>query len=325
MASPPLTIWTNVKYPDDAVELLRTGSSPHQLIFAAKTEDSNLTPGLPDASLSQSDIAFGQPDPDQLLATPRVKWVHLNTAGYTRYDRDDLRTALQSCGAILTNSSTLYANPCAQHILALMLAVNRQLPASMEAQRQHQWLWKPLRFEAKTLTGQTALIAGFGSIARRLVELLQPFNMNILATRRSPGGEEPIKVYPQSDIAQLLPQADHVINILPESCENEEYFDADLFKQMKTGAAFYNIGRGSTVDTYALRTALETHKLAAAYLDVTMPEPPDEDDLLWTTPHCYITPHIAGGQQNEYIAIVQHFLTNLNRYMSSRPLLDRVF
>jgi len=324
MPGQPLTIWTNVKYPADAIEILRHGAAPHKLIFSQKTEISNLTPGAPDPTLAQADIAFGQADPDQLLLLPNLKWLHLNTAGYTRYDRDDLRAAFKSRGAILTTSSTIYANPCAQHILAMMLAFNRKLAESLEAQRGRDWQWRSLRFQAKTLTGQTALIAGFGSIARRLVELLKPFDMTILATRRKPRGDEPIPVHPQDELPRLLPQADHIINILPEGMETEEYFNADLFKLMKPTACFYNIGRGSTVDTYSLRTALETGKLAAAWLDVTMPEPPTPDDPIWTTPRCHFTPHIAGGQQDEYTVLVHHFLTNLNRFIRNESLLDRI-
>src|SRR5262249_8722039 len=154
--------------------------------FAAKTEDSNLAAGVPDEGLAQAEVAFGQPDPDQMLRQENIRWVHLNSAGYTRYERDDLRQAFQKRGATLTNSSSVYANPCAQHILAMMLSANRHLPNSISAQTNKSWEWRTLRFDVATLTGQTVLIVGYGAIARRLVELLKPFGAQVIATRRRP-------------------------------------------------------------------------------------------------------------------------------------------
>ena len=70
--------------------------------------------------LNDADIAVGQPDPMQVMNLPRLKWVHLTTAGYTRYDRDDIREAFRRRGAMMTNSSMVYAEPCAEHVFAMM-------------------------------------------------------------------------------------------------------------------------------------------------------------------------------------------------------------
>jgi len=93
---------------------------------------------------------------------------------------------------------------------------------------------------------------------------------------------------------------------------------------MKNGAVFYNVGRGVTVDQPALLAALRSGRLAAAYLDVTDPEPPPPDDPIWSVPNCWITPHAAGGHQDESERVVAHFLENLRRFEAGDPLLDRV-
>src|SRR5437773_7893447 len=105
MPGQKLTIWTNVRYPPAAMDLLRSGTAAHEIIFASRTEDSNLAPGVADPALDHADIAFGQPDPQQLIAHPRIRCVHLNSAGYTRYDREDLRKAFAARGAAMSNSS----------------------------------------------------------------------------------------------------------------------------------------------------------------------------------------------------------------------------
>jgi phosphoglycerate dehydrogenase-like enzyme len=87
---------------------------------------------------------------------------------------------------------------------------------------------------------------------------------------------------------------------------------------------FYNIGRGSTVSQSALDSALRTGRLSAAYLDVTDPEPLPPDHLLWTSPNCFITPHIGGGHGDETITLVRHFLENLRHYEADQPLKDRI-
>jgi phosphoglycerate dehydrogenase-like enzyme len=84
------------------------------------------------------------------------------------------------------------------------------------------------------------------------------------------------------------------------------------------------VGRGTTVDQTALLAALQSGRLAAAYLDVTDPEPLPVDHPLWSAPNCYITPHSAGGHRTEPMRLAGHFLDNLRRFERGEPLLDRV-
>jgi len=72
---------------------------------------------------------------------------------------------------------------------------------------------------------------------------------------------------------ELLPQADHVVNILPANAGTERFIDRRRIGLMKPTAIFYNIGRGNTVEQPALLEALQKRKIAGAYLDVTDPEP----------------------------------------------------
>jgi phosphoglycerate dehydrogenase-like enzyme len=112
---------------------------------------------------------------------------------------------------------------------------------------------------------------------------------------------------------------------LPESASTRHFFDSERFGQFKPGARYYNIGRGPTTDQEALRTALTSGHLAAAYLDVTDPEPLPPDHPLWSLPNCYITPHTGGGHVTEPIRTVQHFIDNLRLYERGEPLVDRVW
>ena len=321
----PLRIWYNMNYPAPATELLKKSVAPHQLIFARSLQSSNLDAGAPDPQLAEADVAFGQPNPDALLNLPRLKWVHLTSAGYERYDRADLRAAFTARGTILTNSSSVYDEPCAEHALAMMMALARRLPDAWERQRtDHAWPTAAIRANCHLLVGQTALILGYGAIARRLIELLTPMRMKLMAIRRKPTGNETVPTYAEAEIDRYLPEADHVVNVLPGGSSTTNFINAHRLSLMRPIAILYNIGRGSTVDQDALLAALRENRIAGAYLDVTQREPLPADHPLWTAPNCYITPHTAGGHHDEFERLMQHFLEDLRRFTSNQPLLDRV-
>ncbi|HEX4795048.1 MAG TPA: D-2-hydroxyacid dehydrogenase [Humisphaera sp.] len=320
-----LTIWCNAKFPEPAMARLRERVGGHRLLLPQALQKSNLAAGAADPMLAEADIAFGQPDPVQAMQLPRLKWVHLTTAGYTRYDREDLRTAFRARGAVLTNSSMVYADPCAQHAVASMFALARRLPQCMDDQRAAKsWHQADHRARSQVLTGQSVLILGFGAIARRLVELLAPLRMDITAVRRRVNGDEPCRVVPTEQVDQMLGQADHVMNILPQSLQTEGFMTRARIEKIKSGAAYYNIGRGSTQDQAALVDALKSGRLSGVYLDVTDPEPLPPEHPLWTAPNCYITPHTAGGRAGEFDAHVEHFTGNLERFLAGKELLDRI-
>jgi phosphoglycerate dehydrogenase-like enzyme len=127
-----------------------------------------------------------------------------------------------------------------------------------------------------------------------------------------------------AEATRALGAADHVLNILPAALATDGFFGAARLQAMKPGAIFYNIGRGTTVDQPALIAALTSGHLGAAYLDVTTPEPLPPDHPLWMAPNCFITPHSAGGHDDESVRLVRHFLENLGRFTSGQPLIDRV-
>lgn len=308
---PPLTIWCNASLGEPAHALLREGTRAHRRV----------------ETLTEADVVYGQPEPEQLLAAPRVRWVHVSSAGYGPYDRADVRGALRAQGARLTKSSFVYDEPCAEHVLAFMLADARRLgEAYANAAGPRAWPQLGLRARARLLEGQSVVIAGFGSIGRRLVQLLAPFEMKVSGLRRRVAGDEPVPVFAWGtpEAARALAEADHVVDVLPGSASTQRAFGAAVFAGLKAGAVFYNIGRGTTVDQEALRAALAAGKLSAAYLDVTDPEPLPPEHPLWTTPNCFVTPHAAGGHSDEAERSVRHFLDNLARFTAGEPLADEI-
>ena len=226
----------------------------------------------------------------------------------------------------LSNSASVYSEPCAQHLLAFMLADARQLPRSFAHQSgDHAWTQLETRADCRLLGPEsTVLLVGFGTIAARLAALLAPFGPRVVGVRRSPSGSESVPTPSIAELPRLLSEADHVVNILPGGASTRHFFDAARFQQIKPDAVFYNIGRGSTVDQLALGASLNNGRLRAAYLDVVDPEPLPSTNPLWHAPRCTITPHSAGGHANEQARLLAHFVGNLRRFEAGETLSDRV-
>ena len=320
-----LAVFCDSGFGEGAESSLRKGISPHSLLLPEKPGESVLAVASRDPLFDQAEIAFGQPSVESVLGSSRLRWLQITSAGFTRYDTPEFRAAAKACGLVVTNSSSVFAEPCAEHLFAFMLAQARQLPTTLHVRGPGgtAW-WLDLRQGCFCLEGQHAVILGYGAIGRRLVELLTPLRMKITAMRRNPLGVADIRAVDPSQLASVLPTADHVINILPANADSRSFFSAERFGQMKKGAIFYNIGRGSTVDQPALVDALQRGHLGAAWLDVTDPEPLRESDPLWSAPRCYITPHLAGGHHGEEGSLVAHFLRNFQHFIAGAALADRI-
>ena len=322
-----MRIWCNHPLPETAASLLRRGAARHDLTLYER--DKSLPPerDAADPVPADTDLIFGQPDPSALLRAGPLRWVQLTSAGYTRYDREDVRAALREHGGALTNSSAVFAEPCAQHLAAMMFALARQLPRSLDNQRgPRSWLQHQTQGRGGRLLGEgdTVFIFGFGRIARRLVEILAPLRMRVSGVRRTPCGDEGVPMLTEAEADARLGEAGHVVNILPDNPATRGFFGAARLARFRPDAKFYNVGRGATVDQEALAGALREGRLAAAYLDVTSPEPLPPEHPLWDAPNCLITPHVAGAHAGEDERLVRHFLDNLARFEKGEPLLDRV-
>lgn len=313
------TVWTNVVLSATEESWLREKIAPYDLVIDASGVN-NLTAGAGDPRAQEAEILFGQPAVEDLLNSATKKWMHITSAGYTRYDTPEILGHLKETGTAFTNSSSVYDSPCAEHALAFILAHNRRLAPSLNAKT---WTYGELRPQTRILEEQNILIVGYGAIAERFVELTVLFRCQIRGLRRSPNGGERAECFPISTLHEHLPWADHVVNILPLNSSTDKLFGENEFNAMKPGATFTNIGRGDTVDQTALIEALNKD-LAAALLDVVSPEPLPDNHPLWAAPNCWITPHIAGGLQNEAQCLLDHFVENFHWFRAQQPLLDRI-
>jgi phosphoglycerate dehydrogenase-like enzyme len=317
-------IWTNVRLAEPEFDLLRAETKRHQLILA-EAGLHVLAENTGDPEMASATIVFGQPSAEDILASKNLRWLHVSSAGYARYDRKDLFDHFSANQIAFTNSSSVFSEPCAEHALAVLLVHSRQLyPSYLDQLKNRDWQQNERRAAETLLSEQTILIAGFGSIGQRLAEFLKPFGSTIFGFRRRPEPFPGVTVLGLDELGNTLPAADQVLNFLPENEDTIRFFDKDKFSRCKLGTCYYSLGRGTTTDQSALIDALKSGHIRAAYLDVTDPEPLPPDHPLWLAPNCYITPHSSGGHHNESLRLTKHFLVNLRRFESNEPLIDRI-
>jgi phosphoglycerate dehydrogenase-like enzyme len=127
-------IFSDSPFGPNALSMLEKGVAPHELILQQTRVASVLGQPAADPQFPLADIAFGQPDLESIRRSERLKWIHISTAGFTRYDTPEFRALVAERDLIVTNSSTVYAAACADHVFAFMLAQSRLIPQALSSQ-----------------------------------------------------------------------------------------------------------------------------------------------------------------------------------------------
>lgn len=221
-----------------------------------------------------------------LTENPQVEWVQLPWAGVDSFANVLAEQARP--GLLFTSAKGAYAQPVAEHALALALALLRELPRKIVAKT---WV---LPKTGLSIYGMNVVIIGAGGIAIELLRLLAPFDVLTTIVRRS---AEPLagatRTVKSHELASVLPAADVVIVAAALTGGTRQLIGAPELALMKDSAYLVNIARGGLVDTTALVEALNSGAIAGAGVDVTDPEPLPDGHPLWDARNVIITPHSA--------------------------------
>jgi phosphoglycerate dehydrogenase-like enzyme len=166
--------------------------------------------------------------------------------------------------------------------------------------------------------GETVALIGDGAISRKLQSLLKNFNLNVLVvpSKRELRGNL---------LEEAFRTAMAVSNHLPNNDADAGVLDGRLFSMMRPGAVFINTGRGRQVDEAGMIAVLKERTDLSALLDVTYPEPPEEDSPLYKLPNVFLTPHIAGSLNNEVHRMADFVIDEYCRYAAGEALESEVF
>lgn len=270
-------------------------------------------------AVEEAEIIFGEPTLPELAAARSLRWVQMFWAGADRYLHGGFPR-----GVRLTTASGAYGETIAEHMLAMLLALCRRLPAY-----GRRCDWQDLGSE-KRLSGGTALIFGAGDIGGSLARRLRALGVRTIGvcreTQRPREGFDALTSLSGAEVC--LPQADFVLCAMPAGAATDGYFDARRIALMRDDCVFINAGRGSIIAQNRLTQALLDGKFFGVGLDVTTPEPLPTDCPLWQMDRVVLTPHVAGvsfghlPQTEEKIwAICRE---NLCRYLAGEPLRNEV-
>jgi phosphoglycerate dehydrogenase-like enzyme len=249
-----------------------------------------------------------------LAAHPRIAWVQLPQAG--------VETVVEA-GVIdrqrqWTSAKGAYAEPVAEHALALLLAGLRRLP---QRARARSW-GEPA---GTSLFGQPVTIIGGGGIATVLLRLLRPLHAQVTVVRRRP---EPlpgaIRTLGDGRLHEALASARAVMLVLALTPRTQQLIGRAELAAMEQDAWLVNVARGKVVDTEALVEALRSGQIGGAALDVTDPEPLPTGHPLWDQPNCLITPHTADTEEMTRPLLARRITENIQRLTAGQELVGRV-
>ena len=249
-----------------------------------------------------------------LAACPGIGWVQLPQAGVE---------AVVEAGLIdrqrrWTSAKGAYAEPVAEHALALLLAGLRRLA---ERARARSWGQEA----GISLFGQPVTIIGGGGIATVLLRLLGPFRARVTVVRRRP---EPlagaVRTIGDDRLHEALASAAAVILVLALTPATRKLIGRTELAAMERDAWLVNVARGGVVDTEALVEALRSGQIGGAALDVTDPEPLPAGHPLWDLPNCLITPHTADTEEMTQPLLARRITENVQRLTAGQELVGRV-
>jgi len=280
------------------------------------------------------DLAIGESDVlvvsglwrNELIANaPKLRFVQSIGSGTDQFDRD----ALRARGIRLASAQGVNERAVAQHAMALMLAMARQLPGGRDNQRRRHWrpmISDPGQREDE-LTDKVLLIVGLGRIGSRFANLARAFGMRVIATKRDPssGAGAADEVVAQDRLMDVLPRADVVALTCPLTPQTEKLIGERALGAMKPSAYLVNVARGRVVDEPALIAALNARRIAGAALDCTVEEPLPASSPLWDFDNVLITPHTAGETRRYEDNVIDVLLKNLDRlWRGERELKNQV-
>lgn len=244
---------------------------------------------------------------DQL---PNVRWYQTLSAGPDGLLRSKMRD-----DAIITNGLHFHDRPVAEHTLGLALALARELPAALEAQRDHRWAGElgrahPLHEDHRvtTVVGSKVVVWGFGAIGQQIGRVFAACGSHVTGVAQSAGERASFPVVTTDKLSETISDCDILVMVLPNTDSTVNALNADVLAALPSRALVVNVGRGTTVDEDALMAALRNGDIGGAAIDVVKDEPLPEDSPLWDTPNLLITPHSAGARPDGMGELILHNL-----------------
>ncbi len=255
-----------------------------------------------------------------IAAAPRLRFIQSVSAGTDQYDKP----ALGAAGIRLASAQGSNERAVAEHAMALILGLTRQIHLARDNQTAKHW--RPMIADRATredeLGGKTLVIVGLGRIGLRLAALASAFGLRVIGVRRQPEPRPHVEAIVRPDqLHEVMAQADIVALTCPLTPETEGLIGAQALAAMKQSAYLINVARGKVVVEAALLASLKQGRIAGAGLDCFHDEPLPAASPFWTLPQVLVTPHSAGETRAYETNVVDMLMDNLGRLARGETVL----
>ncbi|MCY1651704.1 D-2-hydroxyacid dehydrogenase [Streptomyces sp. NPDC053741] len=239
---------------------------------------------------------------------PRPRWVHTASAGVDRL----LCPELAASPTVVTNARGVFELPIAEYVAGLVLAFAKDLPRTLELQRQHRWSHR----ETRGLAGTRAVVVGAGPVGREIMRLLDALGVQVALVGRTARRT----IHGVEDLDRLAAGADWVIGAAPLTDATRGMFDSRFFGLLQPSAHFVNVGRGALTVEEDLAEALRRRWIAGAALDVFQEEPLGSRSPLWEVPRLLVSPHMSGDTAGWRDRLGEQFVSMYELWSAGEPL-----
>ncbi|WP_426141404.1 D-2-hydroxyacid dehydrogenase [Pseudomonas sp. DWP3-1-2] len=265
---------------------------------------------------AQCPVWLGQPDllANLLRQGHAPQWLQSTWAGVTPLLADGLTRDYR-----LTRAVGIFGQVMAEFVLTYMLGHEREVLARLMSQVERKWDNR----SSQSLAGRKVLIVGAGDIGLSVAQFLVPFGVQVYGIASRARTQAPfVEVAAMADLDRLVGEVDYVVNLLPNTTETHDLFNAERFAKFKPSGLFINVGRGVAVVDADLVEALKEGHLAGAVIDVCRQEPLPQRHPFWTAWGLLLTGHSAAPTSP--VAMVELFLANLKAFEAGEPLRGEV-
>lgn len=301
----------------DLAQQLQSVTSKAKVVAVS---DANVMQEIADADAYIGDITSAQ-----VRAAKKLKWVGVMSAGvegvlFPKDGSSDLRNS----NIILTNNKIVQGPEIADHALAMLLMLSRNLDVLYRNDQQQ--IWNARSFHGIELNGKTAVVIGVGGIGTQIAIRANAFGMNVIGVDPEDKPFVPFlkRVVKPDQLDDVIPEADVVFISAPHTPKSHKMMGPHEFELMKQHSYFIAVSRGGIYDMNGLVKALDEKRLAGAGVDVTDPEPLPKGHPLWKFENVVITPHIAGRSDQDAARMVGTIKENVRRFVEGKPLINVV-
>lgn len=296
-----------------AVEILRPYG---EIVIASAFQEEVLLPLLDRAIGLVVRGVEGSVSARVINAAPDLKVIGRSGVGY---DNVDIKAATaRRIPVVYTPGAN--ARAIAEASVALMFALCKKVVFWDRQLKLGNW---NSRFETQPgdIDGATLGIIGFGRIGQMLAELIQPFNVTILAYDPYVSNERAKQLETKLvDLEVLLKRSDFISIHAVLTDETQGLINRDRLRQIKPGAFLVNLARGGLIESLdVLYEALESGKLGGIGLDVFQPEPPDVSHPIFQLPNCVTSPHALGLTPRAMTKIFENMANDMAAVFDGKP------